>query len=515
MQRRQLLTASAAAATALCASAFANPGKTAPTPADFKTQFDAAARKNPGLTPMRGATADLACAKLEMEGQWPLALQGRFYRNGPARHERGAERYQHWFAGDGMVQQFSIATGQVAHQGRFVQTSKFKQEEAAGRFLLPAFGTHVEGGARITGPDSMNTANTSAIEHAGRVLAMWEGGSAYALDPKTLATEGPITWQDGWAQMPFSAHPKLDPQGNLWNFGGAGGRVFSYHIGPDGKLQKAQLAKLALDPKKTGGMLHDMAVTEQFIVVPIPPVVIRWGLIARGQIGPDAMHTTNDPLRVWVARKDDISQARMFELPSEMVFHVGNAHEDGDDVVLSYVGAAESNFLGGAAVNMMRGDVQGRGADAGGSQLRVARLNINTGKAKVQTLVQDGVEFPRVNPTRVGQPAQWLIQPEAWVPQSEVPQMQFDGIALRNIETGASQRYAYGQDFMPEEHVLVPMPGRSGELAAWALGTAFHIPSQRTCLSVFEAASLRSGPVARAWLPYALPLGFHGNFTAA
>jgi all-trans-8'-apo-beta-carotenal 15,15'-oxygenase len=513
INRRHALGAAAAA----CALPSVWAQKASATPEDFKTQFAQSAAKNPSLGGLRSVNADLACDALKVEGKWPLALQGRFYRNGPALHERGDQRYQHWFAGDGMVQQFNIAAGRLSHQGRLVRTAKFKQEQASGKFLVPGFGTHIDSTVRITGPDVMNTANTNAIEHAGRVLAMWEGGSAHGMDVKTLETTGPIAWQDGWSQMPFSAHPKVDPQGHLWNFGGAFGRILSYHIDAQGQLQKAQVAKLSIDPKKGGGMMHDMAVTERFLVVPIPPVVVRWDLVARGQVGEQAMYVTDDPLRVWVAPKDDISKAQLFELPSEMVFHVGNAHEDGDDIVLSYVGGADSNFLGGAAVNIMRGVVNATGTDTGKSALRLARLNLRTGAARVQTLVNDAVEFPRVHPQRVGVKANWLLQAEAWLPASTLTpsSIQFDGIALRNITTGAMQRYAYGQDFMPEEHVMVPMPNKSGELDAWVLGTAFHIPTQTTCLNVLQASNLGAGPVARAWLPYALPLGFHGNFTAA
>jgi carotenoid cleavage dioxygenase len=37
----------------------------------------------------------------------------------------------------------------------------------------------------------------------------------------------------------------------------------------------------------------------------------------------------------------------------------------------------------------------------------------------------------------------------------------------------------------------------------------------RTVLSVFDAMHLAAGPRARAELPYALPLGLHGNFAFA
>jgi len=32
---------------------------------------------------------------------------------------------------------------------------------------------------------------------------------------------------------------------------------------------------------------------------------------------------------------------------------------------------------------------------------------------------------------------------------------------------------------------------------------------------LLDAAHLSDGPIAQAALPYVLPLGFHGNFTAA
>ncbi|HSI50650.1 MAG TPA: hypothetical protein VLA61_20465 [Ideonella sp.] len=45
-------------------------------------------------------------------------------------------------------------------------------------------------------------------QHAGKVLAMWEGGSAFAPGPDDLSTPGAVTWQESPAQLPFSAHPK-------------------------------------------------------------------------------------------------------------------------------------------------------------------------------------------------------------------------------------------------------------------------------------------------------------------
>ncbi len=82
---------------------------------------------------------------------WPTALAGRFYRNGPVLYERNGERYHHWFDGDGMVQQFTLAAGRITHRGRLVRTAKLESEARAGRFLMHAFGTAIEGGPPGTG----------------------------------------------------------------------------------------------------------------------------------------------------------------------------------------------------------------------------------------------------------------------------------------------------------------------------------------------------------------------------
>ncbi len=520
--RRQFLKRSTHCAGAVVAShlgamwlsQIAHATATTGSPTDFKMQFARALKSDNSLTPFAGVSADLSCDNLVIEGKLPPLLKGRFYRNGPALFERGDQRYQHWFAGDGMVQQFNFSGNSVSHRGRFVQTSKFKKEEFAGKFLLPAFGSAIKPSERITGPDSMNVANTNAIEHAGKVLALWEGGSAFELDRDTLETKGPIAWQSGWEQMPFSAHPKRDPQGNLWNIGSARNTMLTYHIDAKGRLAKAQTAKLNFDPRRTGGMIHDMAVTERFIVVPIPPVVIHWDQIEKGKTGRDVLTTTpNEPLRVWIGRKDDISQAKIFELPSEMIFHVGNAYERGDEIILTYVGAVANDFLGGTAVEIMRGEF----SPARESVLKVARFNWSSNQVKSERMSTRGVEFPRIHPALIGAENRYLLTTASWKNTSaDHRSIQFDGIELFDTQSGKTQRYEYGQDFMPEEHIFVAQslatPTTHTELESWIIGTAFDKKSGRSCVSIFEAGNLNAGPVARAWLPYGLPLGFHGNF---
>lgn len=472
---------------------------------------DAAAAWLPWLTPFKGigdAQQDLHCESLAIRGRWPADLRGRFYRNGPALFERGGQRYRHWFDGDGMVQQFSFADGRVSHRGRLVRTPKLAAEQKAGRFLQSSFATRIAGEMPAQGPDSFNTANTNAIEHAGRVLAMWEGGSAFALDPKDLSTIGAVTWQQGLEQVPFSAHPKLDAAGHLWNIGTFGARLVVWHIGPTGQLAKVQLG----ESPYPGGMVHDVAITAQYIVLPLPPVKFGVSKIAAGATIEEAFeYQRREPLRILVMRKDDIAQRRVFELPAQMVFHVGNAHERPDgSIALSYVAARDHEFLVRGALSLM----QGRSSGLGDASTQLAVLDMRSGRARVESL-QDNVEFPRIDPRRIGLPARQLASAASWLQHPGRAEVLFHGVQLRDLQTGKVQRFDYGADAVVEEHILVPRPGRSGELDAWLVGTTFDARRQVTLLNVLDAKTVASGPVAQAALPYWLPLGFHGNFTPA
>jgi all-trans-8'-apo-beta-carotenal 15,15'-oxygenase len=68
---------------------------------------------------------------------------------------------------------------------------------------------------------------------------------------------------------------------------------------------------------------------------------------------------------------------------------------------------------------------------------------------------------------------------------------------------------------LAEEHIVVPRPAATAEGDGWLIGTVLDVARRRTAVTVFDALRLADGPVARAWLPFALPLGFHGRFRPA
>ena len=359
---------------------------------DWKAQFDAALAENPRLLGWQGISTDrLETPRLALTGKLPAGLQGTFYRNGPAQHERAGRRYHHWFDGDGMVQAFRFDGTSIRHRGRMVATKKRAAEEKAGRFVYPAFGTVVPGSPPLRGPDDVNPANISTLSHAGELLALWEGGSAHRLDPETLETKGLKVWRDDLAGVPFSAHPKVEPDRTLWNFGYTSrGFLVLYHIGANGKLRR--VAKVDV-PKL--GMVHDFIVTARHLVFVLPPLVFEPRQFGRRSFLDANVWRPELGTRVLVIEKDDFARRRWFQLPAGFTFHFGNSWEDKAGLIrFDYCVAPDATVMTETLRHVMRGEMR---APTGATRFATAVLDPRKGTAR-QSILPQAAEFPRVSP---------------------------------------------------------------------------------------------------------------------
>jgi len=491
MERRHFLTAGLGlGALALTGNARAD--------AATLGRFHAALARDPSLAvyaDQQGEQSGMAV----VEGRLPADLQGSFYRNGPGRFELGGERYHHWFDGDGFVQRWSIADGKVRHQGRFVATQRFRDESDAGQFLYPAFGTMVaRRGFRDN--DTLNAANTNLLPFNGRLYALWEGGSATEVDPGTLATLGIKTWREDMKGMPFSAHPKVDPAGGMWNFGALPGanRLALYQIGADGALLRTNVLEV---PQLT--MVHDFAVSAKHLIFVVPPYDFSadpaLSFVERHLWAGEKRGT-----RIVVVAKDTLALRQVFELPPQMVFHLGNAWDDGActrfDVVL-HAGdalAGLGKLMGGARQD----NAPGR------SQAVQVCLDYASGQASTSRLLGTS-EFPRVMPQVVGMRHRRLALLSCDRANKELV---LDTVNVVDTDNGQVDSYCFGAGWQVEEHVLVPRRNARHERDGYVVGVAQDTRRGVGVLSVFDAARISDGPLALARLPYRPPHCFHGNF---
>ncbi|NJN52816.1 MAG: carotenoid oxygenase, partial [Gammaproteobacteria bacterium] len=290
----------------------------------WQRAFHDAVAVKPQLLGFQGTNAtQFATPRARLDGKIPAALRGTLYRNGPARHEIGNYRFHHWFDGDGMVQAYRFTDAGINHQGRMIATHKYVAESLAGRPLYPGFGSLPPNTRAVTGPDSVNVANISMLHHASKLLALWEAGSPHEIDPDTLETRGVYAYAPEMRGVAFSAHPRVEPDGTLWNFGyvSGAGLIVLWHIDASGKLVKA--GRLPVNPIS---MPHDFVVTDRHLVILNPPLDYEPG-DATNFLDAHVWHP-QQPTRVIVVNKNDFSDHFTCELPAQWVFHFGNAWED-------------------------------------------------------------------------------------------------------------------------------------------------------------------------------------------
>ncbi|MCW3005276.1 MAG: apocarotenoid5,15-oxygenase [Conexibacter sp.] len=498
MNRRQLLIAGASlGALGLSpATAFAD--------SDTRRRFHAALERDPSLSVYADTVGDQAGDAI-VKGRWPADLEGAFFRNGPGRFELGGERYHHWFDGDGYAQRWQIAQGKISHRGKFVATQKFTDESQAGQFLYPAFGTQVRRRG-IKSNDTMNAANTNLLPFNGHLYALWEGGSATELNPGTLDTVGIKTWRDDLKSMPFSAHPKIDQDGSMWNFGAIPGadRLALYRIGAGGEMLQAGMVEV---PKLA--MVHDFAISAKHLVFLIPPFDLSPDpdlSFAERHVwagsGPKAR-----PMRAVVVDKSTLQRRQVFELDPRMVFHFGNAYDDGQVTRLDAV-LHEGDVIASLGT-LMRGERQPNRADR--SHAAQISLDYASGKAS-QARLFGASEFPRVAPQAVARRHSKLALLSS-APRNRA--LVLDTVNVVDTDTGKADSFRFDAGWQAEEHVLVPRRNARAETDGWLVGVAQDTTRRESVLTVFDAAHVSVGPLATARLPYRTPHCFHGNFLPA
>lgn len=428
-----------------------------------------------------------------LQGTAPAELKGALYRNGPAHFWWGNSMTGHWFDGDGLVRAFRFAGGKLSLDARFVATKKRRTEVARKGFVMSGFGTKAALDAGIAGPDDANAANTSVLAVGDDIWALWEAGSPYGLDPKTLETKGPLTLGEGLKHMPFSAHPKVDGKGHIWNFGTAYGfpNIFLWQLDPSGKVVKAELVDLPRD-----AYLHDWAVTDSKLIIPLQP----WRMKKPGS--PIVQHLNWQPeegMLVVVIDKNDFSKKQVFELPPGFFFHTGNAMDMPDGSIVFDVCMSNAPTLDAADGERV---VRGQPSQADPEKAALITLKANGGYEIEQTPFIG--EFPKS--TRTGK--LWKMFAAAAGKDTPRGSSKYNAVMSIDWNTGDHATFDFGAEQLTEE----PMLAADSVGKNWLLVPTLNLRAKASELHIFEPDHLASGPVASWRANTALPLGFHGTW---
>lgn len=448
-----------------------------------------------------------AATTVRFDRALPDRLSGTLFRNGPARMVRGDTRYHHWFDGDGMIQAFRFSGQSLRHQGRMVATRKLSAEADAGRFLWSAFGTSFADSRSVRQPDDINSANISVLPVQDEVLALWEGGSAWRIDPSTLETKGRRVFSPSTDGLPFSAHPKVDPSGTIWNFGymSGSGKLVLYELTAAGSLKRARLIDAP-----NAEMVHDFAITERYLVFVLMPLRYdrrpgRGGSSFMDRFQWDA----EGHVDILLVDKNSLTVAHRFEVAPFFAFHFGNAWEDGETVRIEVARAAAFKPL----MNVITQATRGEPVDPiSRPPLMELSLNLSGKTASANDLPVSGVDFPRFDQRFTGRKTSHLFMMSDANPEPDIT-FGFNQLVSLDRRSQRVRRWSYAPRIIAEEHLFVPDQAK-GEANGWVVGTTFDPENRTTSLHVFNARGIDDGPIATATLPVHLPLGLHGQFVA-
>jgi len=488
----------------------------------------------------------------EIEGVLPEELKGStLFRNGPSRFERGDQRVAHYLDGDGYIAKIAFAPdGRVTFSSRFVKTAEYAWEDAANAFgFRTTFGNAKPGGflASLLDLHLKNPANTHVVPWGSRLLALYEAGMPYRIDPYTLETLGvedllgqlvePVLPPSRWemmmrrsrGQQAMTAHPHVDPVRDrlvTWSWGMAAKlgepntliiELIEYNAAwEEMSRRQYSMPGAAVNP-------HDFALTPNYYVFFENALSFDVMPFLLGQKSPaDCLKLLPKPTKVHLIPRPDGAMAGVGPLVLEtdqwFSIHQACAYEqldgqpDGQVVVYSSGWpASEGGFLtswGGYAPNF----------DAIAPTF-LWQTTLNPRKKSVVHRIAPGTEncciaHPHVNPNRETLAVRYLYMPYCNnIGESSPP------VGYLRLDTQTQQRQVWTmhpQSFA-EEPVFVPRAGGradgENEDDGWLLGVTYDYLQDRSSLMLFDAADIEAGPICRLWFTHHLAHGLHGSWS--
>jgi len=436
---------------------------------------------------------------LEVIGEVPSDLSGVYLRNGPNRRFAADGRY-HMFDGDGMVHAAHFDGGRVTYRNRWTRTRAFGEEAAAGRALWRGLMENPKDNpwGNSHGLGIKDSANTDITAHRGRALATWYlCGQPYAVDPRSLETLGVEDFSATLAGD-MMAHPKVDESTGelMWFDYGPEPPYLRYGVvGADGLVTHVTGIDLP------GARLpHDMGITEHYSILMDLPLV------------QDQEARRNGKYRIFYDRElisrfavlpryGDGSSVRWFEAEPCYIYHVINAWEAGQEIVMDVCrvkNPQHQTTFSTPLSNMlayMRLD----------AQLYRYRFDLRSGATAEEALDDDNIEFPKVDTRVVGRPHRYSYNMHL----ADQPTLLFDGIVGFDSATGARQDYRFGPGRWGSESPFAPRHSSTGETDGYLVSFVNDENTGRAEIVILDAADITAGPVGRVLLPVRVPSGFH------
>lgn len=481
--------------------------------------------------------------ELEVEGKLPEALEGVYVRNGanPMFEPVGGH---HLFDGDGMLHAVRLKQGIASYANRFTRTHRLREEERVGRAIFPKAVGELHGHSGVArlllfyarslfglvdGSKGMGVANAGVVYFNGHLLAMSEDDLPYAVHIKSsgdLETLGRFDF-NGQLRSAMIAHPKVDSEsGELF--------ALSYDVIKKPYLKYFRISKdgekgpeVSIDSVGEPTMMHDFAITQQYVVIPDQQVVFKLKEMLRG--GSPVVHDHGKTPRFGILPRNavDDREMRWIDVPDCFCFHLWNAWEDGDEVVVIGSCMSPPDSIFNESKESLRSIL---------SEIRLNLTTLTSTRCAISPSVN--LEAGQVNRKLVGKKTKfaYLAIAEPWPKVSGVAKVNLlhaftdphplvdhhnnnvsNAVHQPKYDNSVVASFIYPPNCYGGEPMFVPrsLDPSAPEDDGYVLTFMHNDETGKSELLVLDASSSSLDMVASIKLPSRVPYGFHGTFITA
>jgi carotenoid cleavage dioxygenase-like enzyme len=380
-----------------------------------------------------------------------------------------------------------------------VKTPKWRTEHEAGQALWGSWGNPMTSDPSVIGRTDGAWPTPISSSTPASLMALVESNAPFAISHRDMEPEG---FADFGGKV--TAHPKTCPITGEMVF-------FAYADDPMPLSSKVswgvadaagKLIKRETFEAPYCSMIHDFAVTRDHMVIPVLPLT---GSLQRAMGG--------KPVFAWepekggqlaVMRRDQgVASLRWIDGPEGYVFHVMNAFDEGETIIVDVMRYASAPLFPNADGT--------RGENAAAYLVRWT-IDLAAGTVTETPLDDLAGEFPRFDERLSGCPIATAGSSARACKPGDFRSNIIAHIDLDRPACGRLDRAGRRRDLRGGVHArLGRRAGGRGLADGGGLSRQLNISE----LVVLDARNVAAGPVASAKLPRRVPFGFHGNWVDA
>ncbi|MCT4594066.1 MAG: carotenoid oxygenase family protein [Anaeromicrobium sp.] len=445
---------------------------------------------------------------LQVKGTIPKWLSGTLVRNGPSKFHVEKEKYNHLFDGLAMLHKFSFENKKISYTNKFLRGHSFESSLKKGKIVYAEFATIPKFplGHRIflnATRHFTDNASVNVTKIGKSHIAMTETPPRLEFDLHTLDTLGPFHYDDKIRGHLTTAHPKFDYHNNqlinyITNFSMKS--TYNIYTIKGGSIKRNILSSI---PVKRPAYMHSFGMTKNYIILSEFPLFIDpFRLFLTGTPFIDNLFWKPEHGTTFLLiDKNSGKLVGNFKTEPFFAFHHVNAFEEKGNIILDMISYEDPSIIKSMYLDKLRGG----NFSIPIPQMKRYCLDLNNNRITSHVLLKNSLEFPRINYRNYSTKSYNYIY--------GVNPHNSNGFPLRLVKfsiNSSSCKYWYKENNLPGEPVFVPRPGSSKEDDGIIFSLVLDTIKQHSYLLILDGISFCE--IARAYVPYAIPLGTHGEY---